>query len=188
MGTKETNNKDIIRSTAILFLTYTTLITFIFSLIVFWVKHALSEIHNDLLTICLSLISAILIYHLLHFACKSSSIEFLRKSKLDKSGSEKFLKRMNLVFVLCIIVSIVYCMAYIVLDRIIIVQKINEIYDTYSPYSTQLTNSMIKHIETEYNFSVFSKLYTTLIIEISLVVSFISLVPYQKKILEKYNK
>ena len=188
METKEKNTKEIIRSTAILFLTYTVLITFIFSLIAFWVKHALSGIHNDLLSICLSLISAILIYHLLHFACKSSSIENLRKSKLDKSGSDKFLKRMNLVFVICIIASVVFCMAYIILDRIVFIQTVNEIYNQYSSYSIELANSFISYTENEYNALLFSKLYSTIIIEMALVISFISLVPYQKKILEKYNK
>lgn len=188
MKAKEKNSKDIIRSTAILFLTYTVLITFIFSLIVFWLKYALSGIHNDLLTICLSLISAILIYHLLHFSCHSSTIENLKKSKLDKAGSEKFLKRMNLVFVVCIIASVVFCMTYIIIDKIILVQTVNEIYNQYSLYSSELANSLINYLETEYDSSLFSKLYSTMIIEMALVISFISLIPYQKKLLEKYNK
>ena len=132
MNAKEKNYKDIIRSNILMFFTYTVLILFIFSLVLFWVRYALTGIHNDLLTICLSLIAAILIYHSLHFACKSSTIENLKNSKLNKEGSEIFLKRMNLLFVLCIIGSVLFSLSYIVLDRMSLINVIHQTYERYS--------------------------------------------------------
>ena len=188
MKSKERNYKDIIKSNIILFLSYIIIITFIFSLIVFWVKYKLAEIHNDLLTICLSLISAILIYHSLHFACKSSTIEALKGMKLDKKSYEIFFKRMNLVFILCILCSIVFSISYIALDRLALINQINSAYEIYSISSIDFANKLVNYIESEYNLSILSKLYAILIFQSTSVISFLSLIPYQKKVLEKFNK
>lgn len=188
MKAKEKNYKEIIISTIVHFLTYTIIIIFLFSLITFWVKHALKGVHNDLLTVCLSLISAILIYHSLHFACKSSTIENLKNSKLDKNSSELFLKRMNLLFVLCVLGSILFSLSYIILDKIAFMNSINQVYDQYYVVSSELADKLINYLETEHHASIFGKIYSLIIIEISTVISFMSLIPYQKKVLEKFNK
>lgn len=188
MDAKEKNYKAIIHSTIAMFLAHTTIILFIFSLTVFWIKFALKGFHNDLLTVCLSLIAAILIYHSMHFACQSSTIENLKQSKLDQKGANIFLKKMNLVFVLCMLGSILFCLSYFILDRITIVNTINQTYEQYSFVSQELTNKLVDYIGAEYHASFFSKIYSTLIVELSFVISCLSLIPYQKKILEKYNK
>lgn len=188
MNAKEKNHKNIIRANILLFFTYTILILFIFSLIVFWVKYALAGFHNELLSICLSLMSSIIIFHSIRFACKSSTIDNLKKSKLDQEGSELFLKRMNLLFVLCIIGSVLFCLSYLVLDRISLENTINQIYEKYSVISYKLVNRLTNYVIIEYKASFFSKLYSIIIIESGFVISFLSLIPYQKKVLEKYNK
>ena len=188
MNAKEKNYKNIIRANILLFFTYTIMILFIFSLIVFWIKYALTGFHNEILSICLSLMGSIIIFHSIRFACKSSTIDNLKKSKLDKEGSEFFLKRMNLTFVLCIIGSVLFCLSYLILDRLSIENTINQIYIKYSVVSTELVNKLINYVVAEYKASFFSKLYSIIIIELGFVISFLSLVPYQKKILQKYNK
>ena len=188
MKSKEKNYKEIIISTIVHFLAYTAIIIFLFSLVTFWVKHALKGIHNDLLSVCLSLISAILIYHSLHFACKSSTIENLKHSKLDKTSSELFLKRMNLLFVFCILGSILFCLSYVLLEKITFINSINQVYYQYGSLSPELADKLINYIETEHQASVFGKIYSLIIIEMSTVISFMSLIPYQKKVLEKFNK
>ena len=47
---------------------------------------------------------------------------------------------------------------------------------------------LINYLETEHHASIFGKIYSLIIIEISTVISFMSLIPYQKKVLEKFNK
>lgn len=188
MNSKEKNYTNIIRANILLFFTYTIIILFTFSLIVFWVKYALHGVHNEILSVCLSLMSSILIFHSIRFACKSSTIDNLKKSKLDQKNSELFLKRMNLLFVLCIIGSVLFCISYFVLDKLSIENTINQIYEKYSAFSTELVNKLIDYVISEYEASFFSKLYSIIIIELGFVISFLSLIPYQKKILEKYNK
>lgn len=188
MEAKETNYKEVLKSNIILFLSYSILIGFIFILLAFIVKCALQDISNTFLSITLSLISGILIFNSLHFVSKSSTLESLKKMTLNEENSNKFTKKMNLFFIICILISIVICIGYLVTDSLMFRAAINQAYEKYEFISPEFADKVVKSIHEEYQNSFLSKISSTIIIELSLVISFLSLIPYEKKLLSKYNK
>ena len=188
MKTNDSNYKNVLKSNIILFLSYGILTGFIFSIIIIFIKYALSDITNLFLSITLSLICSILIYCLLHFVCISSNIETFKKISLYPKNIPEFTKKMNLFFILCVIFSVVICIGYLMLDNFIFLNAVNHIHNKYDFISQDLANNISNQIMIEYHNSFLSKVSSTIIIELSLVITFFSLIPYQKKLLKKYNK
>lgn len=188
MKTKETSYKNVLKSNVVLFLTYGILTGFIFILITIIVKCTLHNIHNTFLSVTLSLISGILIFYLSHFVCKSSTLESFRKIKLSEENTKPFLQKMNLLFLICIILSILFCIGYLFIYNQLFLNAIAEAYEKYEFISSDFANQVVQKITEEYHQSLGGQIASTIIIELSLVVSFFSLIPYEKKMLEKYNK
>lgn len=188
MEAKETNYKTILKSNIVQFLSYSILIGFIFLLISIAIKSALANVSSTLLSVLLSLIAGILIFNILHFICKSSTLESLKKMSMDEENENHFIKKMNLFFILCILFSALFCMGYLWLDNFIYANAINQAYVQYDFISHEFAERIVNHIRQTYQDAFLSKIFSTIIIELSLVASFFSLIPYQKKLLKKYNK
>ena len=73
---------------------------------------------------------------------------------------------MNLLFVLCVLGSILFSLSYIILDKIAFINSINQIYDQYYVVSSELADKLINYLETEHHASIFGKIYSLIIIEI----------------------
>lgn len=188
MEAKETIYKTILKSNIVQFLSYSILIGFIFLLISIAIRSALANMSSTLLSVLLSLIAGILIFNILHFICKSSTLESLKKMSMDEENENHFIKKMNLFFILCIIFSALFCMGYLWLDNFIYANAINQAYVQYDFISHEFAERIVNHIRQIYRDAFLSKVFSTIIIELSLVASFFSLIPYQKKLLKKYNK
>lgn len=188
MEAKDTNYKSVLKSNIILFLSYGILTGFIFILLAFVVKYTLQDISNTFLSITLSLIGGILLFYLLRFVCKSSTLESFKKTTIAEENSKYYLRKMNLLFIICVLLSIFICICYLLMNHFLFSNAITQAYEKYEFISSEFANQVVYKITQEYENSLFSKVSSTLIIELSLVVSFFSLVPYQKRLLEKYNK
>ncbi len=188
METNEANYKNILKATITLFLSYGILIGFIFIVLILTIKYALEDMTSTPLSITLSLITGILLFYLLRFVCKSSTIESFKKAKLSEENQTRFLQKMNLLFTICIIISILICLSYLFINNMLFSNAIAQAYQKYEFISSEFTNDVILRINEEYQSSLAGRVLSTVIIELSLVISFFSLIPYQKKMLEKYNK
>ena len=188
MEAKETNYKSILKSNIVTFISYSILIGFLFLLVVIFLKNTLSSISTPLLSILLSLISGILIYYILHFICKSSTLESTKNQSMNEENTSNFLKRMNLFFLICIIFSILICIGYLFMDKFAFLQSMSQIKENYGFISDELSIKLTNHFYEKYQNSIINKIYSTIIIEFSLVISFLSLIPYQKKLLVNSNK
>lgn len=187
METNETSYKTFLKNTIIKFLCYGILIGFIFLLVIFFAKHTLFNTPNLALSIVLSLICGIMIGILLRFICKSSIIESFQKDKLDSENAKLFLQKMNWFFIACAVFSIIVCLGYLVLDNFIFTSAIDNAYEQYDFISSEFANRVVINILNTYNKTFLSKVLNTFIIQISLVISFFSLMPYSEKLLKKYN-
>ena len=185
METKDTNYKKVLKSNIILFLSYGILTTFIFMLLTISIKCALHGIFNTALSISLSLISGIIIFYLLRFVCRSSILETFSKTKLSQENSTLFLKKMNVFFIICMILSILICIAYLIINNILFAKAITQAYEKYEFISLDLADQIADKIRENYQDSLIGKVSSTIIIELSLAISFFSLIPYQKKLLSK---
>ncbi len=188
METNETNYKSILKSNITLFLSYGILIGFIFLVLVLAIKYALEDISSTPLSITLSLITGIFLFYFLRFICKTSTIESLKRAKLSEENKVRFLQKMNLLFTLCIVLSIIICIGYLFINNLLFSHAIAQAYQKYEFISSEFTNQVIHRINEEYQNSLAGRVFSTIIIELSLAVSFFSLIPYQRKMLEKYNK
>lgn len=188
METNEINYKNILKSTITLFLSYGILVGFIFITLILTIKYALEDMASTSLSITLSLITGILLFYLLRFVCKSSTIESFKKVKLSKENQTRFLQKMNLLFTICIIASILICLGYLFINNMLFSNAIAQAHQKYEFISSEFTNDVILRINEEYQSSLAGRVSSTVIIELSLAISFFSLIPYQKKLLEKYNK
>ena len=188
METKESNYKDILKSNITLFLSYTVLLAFIFLIIIVFIRKYLVGIFSVPLSACLSLMCGIIIYHIFHFVCRSSTIESLKKEKMNEENSNKFLKKMNLFFIICIIGTVIISISYLYLDRFMYIKAIAQAHAQYDFISKDIADSIETYILIEYKDTFYPRLTSTIIIELSAVVSFLSLVTYQKHLLEKFNK
>ena len=188
MEAKETSYKEVLKTNLGIFLCYTILIAFIFLIIGYIIKCTLNGVVNTKLSIVLSIIVGILIYHISHFICRSSTIESFKKSKLNVENTNLFLKQMNLFFVACAIISVIICIEYLVIDNQMHLGAIAKVYEQYEFISPEFADRLANSIRDEYSMNFLGKTFSTIIIELSCVISSISLIKYQKDILKKYNK
>lgn len=188
MKPKELNYKDVLKSNIILFLSYSVLIGFIFLLVSICIQVTIRDVSRPLLSILLSLIGGILLYHILHFICKSSTLESFKKVHLDNENSHYFMKKMNLFFMICVIFSILVCLGYLLIDNFLYASAINQAYEQYDFISHDLAQRIADTIYNSHQSAFLSKLSSSIIIELSLVISFFSLIPYQRNLMLKYNK
>lgn len=188
MEAKETNYKSILKSNIILFLSYSILTGFIFLILATAIKYALHNISSTPLSITLSFITGILLFYLLHFICQSSTIESFKKEKLSEENTILFLQKMNLFFTICILISILFCMGYLFMNNLLFARSIAEAYQKYDFISSEFANQVIQKVNETYQNTLPGKVCSSIILELSLVITFFSLIPYQKKMAEKYNK
>lgn len=188
MKAKETSYENILKSNIVLFLCYGMLTGFLFVMACILVKSVIQNVSSTLLSVLLALICGILIFHLLHFIAKSSTLESFKKNNLNKENSDKFIKNMNLFFVLCMIFSVVICLGYLIVDNLLYVNAINQAYEIYEFISYEFAQRIANYICVSYQNAFLRKIFFTIIVELSLVTSFFSLIPFQKKLLSKYNK
>lgn len=188
MEPKELNYKEVLKSNIILFLSYSILIGFIFLLVCICIKVTIRDVSSPILSILLSLIGGILLYHILHFICKSSTFESLKKVRLDNENSHHFMKKMNLFFMICVIFSVLICIGYLLIDNFLYASAINQAYEQYDFISHDLAQRIADTIYNSHQSAFLSKLSSSIIIELSLVISFFSLIPYQRNLILKYNK
>ena len=188
MEPKEEKYSKIIGHNIISFLSFGMLTSFIFILITVIIKLTIHDIYNNFLSITLALICGIITYYLVHFVCRNSSIETFRKYKLNKNDISQFSKEMNLIFILCSLISVVFCISYLVFFNISYANAIQKAYEKYSQISPDFANKIVTQINIDYQLRKIGKVIFTIIYELFLVVSFISLIPYQEKLLKKFNK
>ena len=188
MEEKNSYYKHIIKSNITSFLSYTILLGFIFSIIVILIKILLQNMINPFLSITLSLMCGILLFNMFHFISETSTISTFKDEKLDAYNAQKYLSKMNLFYTICIVLSVLICIGYLMINNFTYINAINSAYEQYSDISYEFAEKVVQNIKYNYDLIFPGKLYSTIIIELSLVLSFITLIPYQKKLLHKCNK
>lgn len=143
---------------------------------------------NIILGITVPVLECFLLYHIIHGICRLSTYDVLKKCKTNPNNIDNISKKMNLFFVVCAILFVVLSIVFLVLklDTLYSQIKISELQygQVFSEkFTEKLTNDMLTHYNEQKAYSIIS----TVIIELGLVVSIFSLIPYQKKMLHTYN-
>ena len=179
------------------FISYGILIGFIFGIIGILLNYCTSQLSfsNELLFRALTtLLLSIFIYFFLHLICKISTIDFLRKCKINKEKENFICKRLNLFYLICIIFFVLLTITSMLIDFSNQLNEINFYYNqTLNNFNdrnlaTDYANVYKKEALEDFNNNKKETLLVSIILELGIVYSFISLIPYQKKMLYIYNK
>lgn len=163
-------------------------IVFMLGLFIVWISKQLPNNNYRTLSFLLPLLGIFILYFTLHFVCKLSIYDVFIKCKTDKDGLEKILTRLNLFLIICVAISVISVV--LILTISFNNQKSSIIYAS-TQYSTIhskeftkiLTNKMFQNYQEQKQNTIIS----TIILEMGLTISLFSLIPYQKKMIEKYN-
>lgn len=183
----ETTVKQIITG----FVSYTILIGFICFIILLVVNNLLSNFSGSSargLYITLPLMAVIILYGIFHGICKLSTYDVFKKAKTSPDNYKKIVKYLNVFFIVCIVLSICVFLELLYLNLSIQTKTIEYSILKYKlVFSDEHVSNLATEMTNAYNFSKTNLTISTVILVIGVAVSLLSLIPYQRKMIVKYN-
>lgn len=174
------------------FISYTILVGFICFVILFTVNNLLSNFSGSAtrgLYITLPLMAIILLYFIVHGVCKLSTYDVFKNSKTNPDNYKKIIKYLNIFFIVCIILSICVFLELLFLNLSYQTKTIEYSILQYKlVFSEDHVSKLANDMTNSYNFTKTNLVISTVILVIGLSVSILSLIPYQRKMIVKYNE
>lgn len=194
---KETEEKKVILAKTVVkglitgFVSYGIIIGFLLLVVALIFSTTISNIsdaNQKVLSISLPLLFAFILYFVIHSICKISTIDLFKKCKTNSENLPEISQKMNLFFLVCIILFVILSNCLLVLKLSNERKSIDVASETYNQvFSDNFTKTLTNEMLADYNETKNQTLVSAIIIELSLVVSFFSLIPYQKKMILEYN-
>lgn len=174
------------------YISYGILVGFIVFMVGLFINWLVSQVPNAnyrVLSVSLPILESIFLYFIMHGICKMSIFDVFKKCKTNPDKMDKITTRLNLFMLICVTVSIVCIIGMLILNFNTERKEIDIASYQYKTihsekFANQLTNEMISNFERERANTIIS----TIIIELGMTVTYFSLIPYQKTIIEKYNE
>lgn len=187
-------SKRVTKGLIIGFLSYGLLVGFIYCIFIallytYYQTNNFNQSNPVLLSICISLLIAMGIVVLNYGICKLSTMDVLKKAKLSNDLMKKSSSSMGTFFI-CLMIVVVLFLNYSLLIKIAnernsLMLSRNEIFS--SEFSDKTAQSIFDKELSQFELTKKCTIIRTLILEFAFIFSFISLMPYQKRILNKYN-
>lgn len=192
MDKKEISCRTTIKAIITGFVSYGVIIIFIFLLILAIANHFLGNIVTSNVSglyITLPIMASLIIYLITQLLCKLSTYDVFKKCKTNPNNYDRIFKFLTLFFIICIILSIVLFFSLLYLNLQFqsktIEYTVLKYREIFSAEHTKMLQDEMKEI---YNASKINLIRSTVILEIGFTISFLSLIPYQIKMIKKYNK
>ena len=174
------------------FVSYGIIIGFLLFIITIVFNNAinnLSSVNHNILSFSLPLLFAFILYFVIHTICRISTLDLFKKCKIKSEEIKQVSQKMNLFFLICIIIFVILCNSLLILNLSNQRKSIDLVAEQYKQvfsdnFTDNLTTKMIADYEEEKNRTIASSIIT----QLSLVISFFSLIPYQKKMILEYNE
>lgn len=174
------------------FVSYTILTGFICFVILIVVNNLLNNFVGTSsrgLYITLPLMAVIIIYAIIHGICKLSTYDTFKNSKTSPDNYKKIIKYLNIFFIACIVLSIFVFLELLYLNLSIQTKTIEYSILKYKlVFSDEHVASLANDMTNSYNFSKTNLTISTIILVIGIAISILSLIPYQRKMIVKYNE
>ena len=174
------------------FVSYAFLIGFIVFFVLFLFNNLLNNFSGTTtrgLYITLPLIAIILLYFIVHGICKLSTYDVFKNSKTNPDNYKKIVKYLNIFFIICIILSICVFLELLYLNLSYQAKTIEYSILKYKVvFSDEHVSNLANNMISSYYFSKTNLVISTVILVIGLSISLLSLIPYQRKMILKYNK
>ena len=175
------------------FVSYGILIIFLFftlTIFIAWlIGNNMDAFYNyNLVRYSLTIFGGIILFFFIRLICKLSTIDLLNKCKIKKDDINKISSKMNIFFIcfviFLLIIIVISLLAKFNLQKSEIRLK-NAKYHSTLPdeFAETLTNNLIEDYQIQKSHTILQ----TAILEIGLILGIFSLIPTQKKLIEKYN-
>lgn len=190
MEKKEISFKAALRGIIVGFISYGILIGFILFILIYNIREYFNiNINNIPTAICVSLIYSVILFYVLHFLCRLSTYDVFKKYKINPENNVNISEKMKIFFIFLLFIVSAF-MVFNLLTTLYDTQL--EIYKTYAmqsqvfsqTFNTAITSKMIN----EYNDMRLLLIIKVIILEIGIIIDFLSIIPFQKRMLNKYNK
>ena len=128
----------------------------------------------------------IFLYFLLHLICKVSTYDVFKKCRTNTDNYANIIKYLDIFFIVCVVLSILLVSYLLYLNLEYQIQSIK-----YSVYKSSIVFDPIhvydlkQKMLTQFNTSKMNLTCSSIIFDIGLVISFMSLFNYQRKMLTK---
>lgn len=192
MEKNDINATTTVRHIITRFVSYSIITGFICFVILIVINNLLSNfvgVSSRGLYITLPLMAIILIYAIIHCICKLSTYDTFKKAKTNPDNYKKIVKYLNIFFIACIILSIFVFLELLYLNLSIQTKTIEYSILKYKlVFSDEHVASLAKDMTNSYNFSKTNLTISTVILVIGVAVSILSLIPYQRKMILRYNE
>lgn len=184
--------KTVVKALITGFVSYGIVIGFLLftlALVVSTFVYNIPNANQKVLAFSLPLLFTFVLYFSIHSICRLSTSDLFKKCKTENNEDmQKITSKMNLFFLICVIVLVIISNCLLMLKLSNERKSIDVASQTYSTvFSKDFTSNLTNEMLADYNEKKNQTLASAIILELSLVVSFISLVPYQKKMILEYN-
>lgn len=150
--------------------------------------NSIENINKPLIFTIVTVIETIILFFLIRTLCKLSTFDVFKKCTTNPENVDQISKKLTVFFIICAIFFVFVSIFFSIIRNNNEYKSIEIVKMQYSQvfsddFTEQLTNNILKEFEQEKQISLIS----TIIVDLGLVISFISLIPYQKEILKKYT-
>ena len=141
------------------------------------------------LYITIPLIDVILLFLALHLICKISTYDVFRKCKTNTEKYKKINKFMNFFFIVCIVLVVFLFTQLLNLNLKYQLTSIDySLMQDKRVFSEEHINMLHDKMNEQFNESKTNLVISTTILSVGTAISFLSLIPYQRKMITKYNE
>ncbi|MBR1539714.1 MAG: hypothetical protein IJ629_00760 [Clostridia bacterium] len=193
---KVVEKKSIVPRTAVKalingFVAYGILLIFIFLTIAIFttwlVDNNRNVVNYDVLKYTLPLMAAILIFFLVRGTCRLSTYDLFKNCKIEKKEVDNVCTKMNFFYICLVAFSVATIIIYMITrfsnERIQITRDLMFYNQSNSIYAEEKEEELIE----EYEMNKANTLVQTLIVEMGLLLGIFSLIPNQRRLIERYN-
>lgn len=174
------------------FVAYGILLIFIFLTITIFTTWVIDN-HRDVvdynvLKYSLPLLAAFLIFFLVRATCHLSTFDLFKNCKIDKEEIDGVCVKMNFFYICLVAFSVVTIIVYLITrfsnERV----QINRDLMVYNQANSVYADEKEQELMEEYETNRANTLVQTLIVEMGLLLGIFSLIPNQRRLIERYNK
>ena len=192
MEKKEVSVNTVVKSIITGFASY-GVIFYILVLLVYVIASKMTSnvgaLENSTLVLVLAALFALFLYTLVRFTCRVSTLDVFKKCVINPESHARVGKKMTLFYTICIALCIFSGLMLLNLNLKYARAEIAyyKVFNSQS-FSEEYVNMQEEKMTEEYNAKKDIMVKTTVIIELGLVLGFLSLVNYQGRMLGRYNE
>jgi len=192
MEKKEISTKTTVKAIITGFVSY-GIITIFILIILLTIANAVlknfSGSNSSGLYVTLPIMAVIIVYYIIHLVCRMSTHDVFTTCKTNPNNYKNISKFLNLFFIISIFTSIVIFLGLLNLNLKYQLLTINYTTIQYKEvFSEEFVDILHNQMISTYDAYKTNLITATIILEIGCSISFLSLIPYQSKMIKRYNQ